>query len=113
MNFVENLLKNDIILESENDVFVDASVLGEDDLSEWLDEFLYPMLGEHESNWLKEMEFETYDDIYRLLRQDDSWLAVTLMRSALRYARKLPDEKMYYINDSAGLHMDIPKSMLL
>ena len=113
MNLVEDFLKTDVILESENDVFIDASVLGKEDLDEWLEEFLYPMIGEHESTWLKAQEFETYEDVYKLLRQDDNWLAVTLMRSALRYARKLPDEKTYYVNDSAGLHMDIPKSMLL
>lgn len=113
MNFVNNLLKCDIILESENDVFIDASAFEEEDLDLWLENYLYPLMGKHEARWLKELKFKTSEDIYEILKKDGCWLAIVLMKSALRYAHKLPDEKMYYINDNGNLHMDIPKKMLL
>ena len=113
MNFVEDLLKAEIILESENDVFIDASTLSEEELDDWLEQELYPLMAETDVKWLKELEYETYDDIYAALRKDNNWLAVTLMKSALHLVHKTPCEKMYYINNSGGLHMDIPKRMLL
>lgn len=106
-------LKSEIIVESENDVYIDAESYDEDTLDFWIEEFLYDLIDEDEKTYIEKYDFESYEELKEILEDDEFYIAKILIISALRMKRQIPREEVYYINNSGSFHLEVPRDALV
>ena len=106
-------LKSEIIVESENDVYIDASSYDEETVEWWIEEFLYDLLDNDEKTYFEKYEVESYDDLKDILKDENYYLAKKLINSALLLKRQIPREEVYYINNSGSFHLEVPRDALI
>ena len=106
-------LKSEIIVESENDVYIDAESYDEESLDFWIEEFLYDLLDEDEKSFVENYDFESYEELKEILKDDECILAKKLINSALLLKRQIPREEVYYINNSGSFHLEVPRDALI
>ena len=98
-------LKNDVIIESPNDVYIDADHYSEDELDYWIKNYLYPLFDEDEQLFIINYDFKTLGRLKSNLLDEDKYMAKKIVLSALKYRHIPPVEKVYYINDSGSFHV--------
>ena len=102
-----DFLMNDAIIESDNNCYIDAELTDEEDREEWLKNYLYPMVGEDTTLWIINYPYKSLKAIKESLLEDDAELAKQIVLSALKFRRALPNEEVYYINDSGSFHLEV------
>ena len=103
-----DFLKTSIIIETEDDVILDASTCYEEDLDWWIEDFLYPEIDD-EDIVLEVINYpiKTTEDLVKELMNDEAIIAKSIIRSALDFKHIPMTEKTYYINDDSDLHIEI------
>ena len=105
-------LKSEIIVESENDVYIDASSFDEETVEWWIEEFLYDLLDNDEKTYFEKYQFDSYKDLKDNLKDENYYLAKKIIASAIIFQHKLPTEKVYYINNSSSFHLRVPGNVI-
>lgn len=103
-------LKTEAIIESDNDVYIDASEYDEEDINEWLEDCLYPLLDEDQLRFIKEFPIDGYESLEEYLTPDEDEeddLPVLIVKSALAYRHIPAIEEEYYINNSGDFHVEV------
>lgn len=106
---LSEFLKHYLIVESENDYLIDASNRDEDEMQEWIDDYICSELDADEINWM-----ENYDikDLEELLKDDDYYWAAIIVKGALQSNFRRNPQEDYYINDGGKLHVVVPLKYL-
>ena len=100
-----DFLKTDIIIESENDVYIDAEHYDEDELNDWIQNHLLSALDEDDQLFIINYDFKSYEKLKEYLRKEGHYMAVNIVGSALHYRHLPPFEMPYYINNSGSFHV--------
>lgn len=102
-----DFLKTDIIIESENDVYIDASTCDKDELNDWIKNYLYPQFDEDEVRFINNFPFSSLSGIKSNFSADRKYMAKKIVKSALDYRHIPAVEKEYFINDSGSFHIAV------
>jgi len=105
---IKDFLMNDAIIESENNCYIDSEFTDEEDREDWLKNYLYPLINDEDVVlWIINYPYESLEALKESLLEDDAELAKQIILSALKFRRALPNEEIYYINDSGNFHIEV------
>ena len=105
-----DFLLHDVIIESENDYLLDASIRDEEEMKSWIEQFVYPFLDEDEITWMHKYEFED-DELQSILEDEDFYWAAIIIKAALISNRRPRPKEDYYINDNGATHVVVPMNL--
>lgn len=104
---IKEFLISEAVIESDNSVFMDANICDEEDIEEWLKNYLYPMVGEDTTLWIINYPYKSLEAMRESLLEDDAELAKQIVLSALKYRRAIPRDEVYFINDNGSFHLEV------
>lgn len=108
-----DFIKTRLIVESEDDYLIDAAseLMEPEDMQDWAEEFLYPLLSDSDIDFIETSDFEDDEKLAQSLKARNYFYASRIVVAALKSNFRFPTED-YFINDGEEFHLVVPKKYL-
>ena len=108
-----DFIKTRLIVESEDDYLIDAAseLMEPEDMQDWAEEFLYPLLTPSDIEHISTYDFEDDEKLAQSLKARNYFYASRIVVAALKSNFRFPTDD-YYINDDGDFHLKVPKKYL-